>query len=91
MTELKCSPCIDCDYPEDYRPPNCPVCGGFLVWKDEGEEHEQLTPICHKCGVELIVLSETFEDGEIMEGYYKICPISGRKKGLGAKSQGRER
>ena len=84
MTELKCTPVMDCDDPDDYFPPNCPVCGGFIKWIDEGEDHEQLTPVCNKCGTELIMLPYT-EDGEVIDGMGKICPLSGRKKDLGAK------
>lgn len=72
----KCTPVCDWNDPEDYIPPNCPVCGGFLKYIEDGDD---LKPICNKCGAELIMLPES-EDGEIIEGCYKICPISGRKK-----------
>ena len=66
----------DYGFPEEYIPPNCPVCGGFIKWIDEGED---LVPVCNKCGAELILLPFT-EDGEVIEGMNKICPLSGRKK-----------
>jgi len=51
----------------DFKPCNCPMCGGFLKWNN-GE------PICNKCGTELLVIPER-ENGEDL-GYGKICPIS---------------
>ena len=86
MTELKCSVCVDIDDPEGYFPPNCPVCGGFIKWIDEGENHDTLTPICNKCGSELIMLPYV-EDGEVIEGMNKICPISKPKKSLHSKEK----
>ena len=89
--EIKCTPCmLDDDYIDDWEydpkfhhPCNCPVCGGWLKWEDKGEK--RLTPVCNKCGTELILLPE-LEDGE-ETGYGKICPISKPKKSLHSKNK----
>jgi len=58
---------------EAWYPCHCPVCGGFLKWKDE-------EPICTKCGTELIAIPERDEEtNEVLE-WGKICPISLPKK-----------
>jgi len=73
MSELKCTEYIlmDCDE-QNFRPCNCPVCGGFLKWNDG-------KPTCTKCGADLLVIPERDEEtGEELE-YGKICPISLKK------------
>lgn len=66
---MKCSEYVRYDYDERAYPCHCPICGAFLKW--EGE-----TPICNKCGTELIVISERDEETQKELGWGKICPIS---------------
>lgn len=70
----ECTPYMeDCDYDdENIRPCSCPVCGGFLKW--DWKEGEGFQPICNKCEYPLIAYP-LVEDGEVIEGMGKICPI----------------
>ena len=75
MTEIKCTEYVNYEYDEEnWYPCQCPVCAGFLTWKESEGEDEPI-PICNKCKTELIAIP--YED-EI--GYGKICPISKPKK-----------
>lgn len=40
---------------------HCPVCGGFLIWKNEN-------PICNKCKTPLMIFPDDNE-------YGRICPL----------------
>lgn len=75
--ELHCT-IVSEDSDVDY-PANCPVCGGFIkwVWNEKGKEYE---PKCNKCHAELMLLPYS-EDGEVIEGGEKICPLSMRRLG----------
>jgi hypothetical protein len=60
--------------PQDGHPCQCPVCGGWLAWDENGE------PVCNKCGAELVKVPEVDEDTKETMECGKICAISGRKK-----------
>ena len=81
-TTHKCTNYVDGDWVEEgLSPCHCPVCGGFLAWEEDMDEdcNDIIVPVCNKCKTELIALPYV-EDGEVIEGMGKICPISERKK-----------
>lgn len=70
---MKCTDYVGAGSWDEYAnhtPCHCPECGGFLSWPKED------TPICNKCGAELMIFPEIDEEtGEELD-YGKICPIS---------------
>lgn len=74
MSELKCTEYIlmDCDE-QNFRPCNCPVCGGFLKWNDG-------KPTCTKCGADLLVIPERDEEtGEELAEMEDTAKAIGKK------------
>jgi len=50
-------------------PCHCPVCGGFLKWKN-------MKPVCNKCETPLMAFPDIDEDtGEEKDYSGKVCPI----------------
>lgn len=86
IKEVPCSEYCEDDYGERHIPCKCPKCGGFLKWNIVTD-----TPVCNKCGVELLVIPNIDEETGKVLAWGKICatgepkPKAIRKEGLRTK------